>query len=268
MSTPNSDDIQPTNSRFYEHPSGEMIARVQTSGSNNEILHIGNTKVHRDSFVAAFGGTLNPGLVPAPSRKFGNPSPLGLSALALTIFVFSLANIRARGVQNPSVVIGLAFFYGGFTQLAAGMWEIVVENTFPAVMLSSLGGFWMSWAALESNSFGIAESYSSSKDFDNMVGFYLLGWAIFMFMLTTITLRSTLAFFGLFLCLDFTFIFLAAGKFASSVACTKIGGYFGLVTACLSWYNAYAGLATKENSYFVPKPVFMPGAVTYMEKND
>lgn len=263
MSDQENVDLEKQDSSFYMHPSGNKIARVKTSGYNNEILHIGDTTVHKDDFMAAFGGTLNPGWGPAPSRKFGNPSPLGLCAFALTTFVLSLVNVRARHTSNPAVVVGLAYFYGGFIQLLAGMWEIVVENTFPAVALSSYGGFWLSWAAIETDAFGIVAAYADNKEeLDSVLGFYLIGWVLFTSLLVSVTLKSTLAFFSLFFFLDLTFIFLAAEKLASSAVCGKIAGYFGIITSFVAWYNAYAGMATKENSYFVVKPIFLPGAIT------
>jgi succinate-acetate transporter protein len=247
-------------SLYMRTNSGSKIARVTTSGDDDEILHIGDTKVFKRELIAAFGGDLNPGLHAPPSRKFGNPSPLGLCGFALTTFVLSLVNIRARGVANASGVIGLAYFYGGLIQLLAGMWEIVVENPFGATALSSYGGFWLSWAALETKSFGIAEAYADPADMNNVVGFFLLGWFFFTFIMLLCTLRSTVAFFGLFFSLDVTFLFLTINHLGNSPVCGKIGGYFGLITAAVAWYNAYAGLATKENSYFVVKPIFMPGA--------
>lgn len=240
---------------------GHRIARVTTSGDDEEILHIGDTKVFKHEFLAAFGGTLNPGLSRAPSRKFANPGPLGLCAFALTTFVLSLVNIRARGVSNPSGVIGLAFFYGGFIQLLAGMWEVVVENPFGATALSSYGGFWLAWGVLETKAFGIAEAYADPADLNNVVGFFLLGWFFFTTIMLLLTLKSTVAFFSLFLFLDITFLFLTISHLGHAPICGKIGGYFGLITAVIAWYNAYAGIANKENSYYVVKPIYMPGAV-------
>lgn len=240
---------------------GHRIARVTTSGDDDEILHIGDTKVLKHEFMAAFGGDLNPGLHAPPSRKFANPSPLGLCGFALTTFVLSLVNIHARGVSNASGVIGLAYFYGGVIQLLAGMWEIVVENPFGATALSSYGGFWLSWAALETKSFGIASAYTDADDLRNVVGFFLLGWFFFTFIMMMCTLRSTVAFFSLFFFLDVTFLFLTIENLGNSPVCGKIGGYFGLITALIAWYNAYAGLANKENSFFIIKPIYMPGAI-------
>lgn len=245
-----------------------QIARVTTSGDDNEILHIGDTKVFKHEFMAAFGGTLNAGLSAPPSRKFANPSPLGLCGFALTTFVLSLVNINARGVTAATGVIGLAYFYGGLVQLLAGMWEIVVENTFGATALCSYAGFWLSWAVLETNAFGVAEAYTNPDDFRNVIGFFLLGWFFFTFIMVMCTLKSTVALFALFFFLDITYLFLTIQQLGNSPVCGKIGGYFGLITAIIAWYNAYAGIATKDNSYFVVKPIYMPGTSLPLPKSD
>ena len=75
------------------------------------------------SRLPAFGGEFQPGLYkPVEGRKFANPAPLGLCAFALTTFVLSLINVGTRNLTEPNIVIALAFGYGGFVQLLAGMW--------------------------------------------------------------------------------------------------------------------------------------------------
>ena len=71
---------------------------------------------------SSFGGAFQPGLYKPPAYSFGNPVPLGLSGFALTTFLLSLINLGARGLDQPNIVIGPAFAYGGFVQLLAGMW--------------------------------------------------------------------------------------------------------------------------------------------------
>lgn len=79
-----------------------------------------NTAEYR---LPPFGGEFQPGLYkPVENRKFANPAPLGLSAFALTTFVLSCINMSTRDITEPSIVIGLAFGYGGTVQLLAGMW--------------------------------------------------------------------------------------------------------------------------------------------------
>jgi len=210
----------------------------------------------------AFGGEFQPGLYrPTTDRKFGNPAPLGLSAFALTTFVLSLVNVKARHLTEPNIVVALAFGYGGLVQLLAGMWEMAVGNTFGATALSSYGGFWLSFAiVLTPGGFDIQAAYSGAgagvNDFANAFGLFLIGWFIFTFILLICTLRSTVAFFLLFFFLDMAFLLLGIGYLqatdgAPDTKIIKAGGWFGLFAAFTAWYNALAGIADDSNSFFV-----------------
>ena len=78
-----------------------------------------------ESRLPPFGGEFQPGLYKTVSdRKFANPAPLGLSAFALTTFVLSLINVRARGLKEQNLVVALAYGYGGLLQVLAGMWYV------------------------------------------------------------------------------------------------------------------------------------------------
>jgi len=209
--------------------------------------------------LPAFGGDFQPGLYRAPNRKFGNPAPLGLSAFALTTFVLSLINVGTRNIGEPNLVVAIAYGYGGLVQLLAGMWEMAVGNTFGATALSSYGGFWLSFAIiLTPGGFEIVSALEakSAGTFYNSFGLYLMGWFIFTTLLLVCTLKSTVAFFGLFFTLDLAFLMLGIGylhygEAGPNAGCIKAGGVFGLLAAFLAWYNALAGMADDSNSFFV-----------------
>jgi uncharacterized protein len=91
----------------------------------NPLAHINTGDSAR---LPAFGGEFQPGLYrPIAHRKFANPAPLGLSAFALTTFVLSLINVRARSLTEPNIVVALAWGYGGLVQLLAGMWYVTSQ---------------------------------------------------------------------------------------------------------------------------------------------
>lgn len=80
---------------------------------------------------------------------------------------------------------------------------------------------------------------------------YLIsGWFLFTGFMTVGTIRSSIAFFGLFFLLTLTFMLLAIGFYnGENVHFIKAGGVFGLFTAAFAWYNAIAALWNQENSY-------------------
>jgi succinate-acetate transporter protein len=250
------------------HTNGNTNGNVQNRGydyGGNPLAHMNTGDSAR---LPAFGGEFQPGLYrPIKHRKFANPAPLGLCGFALTTFVLSLINIGVRGVTVPSIVIGAAFGYGGLVQLLAGMWEMAVGNTFGATALSSYGGFWISLAIiLTPGGFQIADTYAEEGvNAENYaLGYFLAGWFIFNTMLLICTLKSTVAFFLLFFFLDLAFLFLFLAHLYPSaegeihVPLNKAGGYFGLFSAFLAWYNALAGLADDSNSFFVVPVAHFP----------
>ncbi|KAK6458062.1 GPR1/FUN34/yaaH family-domain-containing protein [Scheffersomyces xylosifermentans] len=233
----------------------QNVSKIKTAGDGDEFIVIGNQKFYRHELMSAFGGTLNPGLAPPPKHQFANPAPLGLSAFALTTFVLSMFNAQAMGITTPNIVVSLAAFYGGAVQFLAGVWELAIGNTFGGTALTSYGAFWLSYAAINIQSFGIIKAYADTDQLANAVGFFLLAWAIFTFILTLCTLKSTAAFCALFSCLTITFILLAAGEFTGKVGVARAGGVVGVITGFLGFYNAFAGVANPTNSYFTAWPI-------------
>lgn len=235
------------------------IGRVHVSGESNEYVILGNHKYYTHELMRAFGGTLNPGVAPHIDVGYGNPAPLGLSAFAMTTFVLSLTNAQAMGIEIPNIVVGLACFYGGMVQFFTGIWELYLGfSDFAALALTLYGAFWLSFAAIRIEAFGIISAYDDPTMLANAVGFYLTGWAMFTFMLVLVTLKSTVAFFLLFFSLFITFILLAIGEFTGKVGVTRAGGVTGVITAFIAWYNAFAGVATPLNSYITAYSIPLP----------
>jgi len=157
--------------------------------------------------------------------------------------------------------MGLALFYGGLVQLLAGMWEFKTGNTFGAMLFSSYGGFWMSYAALFTTCFGFLNGYSTypngAKDLHDGLGIYLLAWCMFTLWNTFAAHRTTLALVVLLFCVVVAFLFLSIHQFTYvthptiSINCQEVGGVFGVMAALLAWYCAYAALLTKKNSLVI-----------------
>ncbi|KAG0585055.1 hypothetical protein KC19_3G254200 [Ceratodon purpureus] len=196
---------------------------------------------------------------PAPAPhvvRIANPAPLGLCGFALSTFTLSCYNAGIFGISLSTpvnVAVGLAVFYGGIAQLLAGQWEFVTGNTFGATAFSSYGAFWLAWAVIQIPWFGVKAAYVASgheDDFIQAVSIFLLAWTIFTFMMWLGTLRANIALSALFFCLTITFMFLCIGDFKRSHSWKRAGGSMGIITACIAWYIALAGILTHENSYF------------------
>lgn len=118
----------------------------------------------------------------------------------------------------------------------------------------------MSFACIFIDFFGIEAAYTTG--FDDALGIYLICWGVFTFLLLLCTLKSTVMFFSLFFFLTITFVLLAIGYFrheeSDSVKLNKAGGYFGIITAAIAWYNALAGIVEKHNSFFAVPTMPLP----------
>jgi succinate-acetate transporter protein len=184
--------------------------------------------------------TNSPTTQTAPAPTFGSliadPAPLGLAGFALTTFMLSTFNAGILPKSAEVAILGVALFYGGLTQLFAGMWEFVKGNTFGALAFSSYGAFWMSLWYL------IVHAHLAKPDAANGVGIFLLAWTIFTVYMTIVTMRISGLLFTLFSVLLVTFAFLTAGNFMSNPSIVHIGGYLGLLTAFIAWYASFAGV--------------------------
>jgi uncharacterized protein len=172
-----------------------------------------------------------------PARPVADPAALGLGAFAMTTFVLSCFN--AGLVSDPrleAVVLPLALFYGGLTQLLAGMWEFYNGNTFGATAFSSYGAFWLAFAGyvqFVAPGLPLVSAHTAT-------GLFLLAWTIFTVYMTVAALRVSGAVLLVFVLLDVTFVLLTWGAFADAASVAKIGGWFGILTALAAWYASFA----------------------------
>lgn len=188
-----------------------------------------------------------------------NPGPLGLCGFALTTFVLSCYNAGIFGVHIGSpvnVIVGAAVFYGGVAQGLAGMWEFVAGNTFGATAFTSYGAFWLSYAAILIPGFGVVSGYGNDLGvLSHALAIFLLAWTIFTMIMFVASLRTAGGLIALFFCLSLTFLLLTIAEFGSFTLVKRAGGFVGIITAVIAWYNALAGLLYSQESPLLTLPV-------------
>ncbi len=191
---------------------------------------------------------------PAVATAVADPNPLGLSALALTWFIFSLVNIGVVPAGGGAkVVLAVALVYGGLTLLLAGMWEFRAGNTLGATAAASFGAFWLSYVVLLTPGlFGISNTAIEYRP----MGVYLLGWAIVTAILAIASLRTTVAFAAILVLLFLTFLLLGVAQLTDNDALTALGGWLGILTALVAWYTALAGLLRTVSRGAIALPVY------------
>lgn len=98
-----------------------------------------------------------------------------------------------------------------------GLLEFFLGNTFPFVVFVSFGGFWLSFATLNSSFYGIQTAYgataaegSATVAYNSGLAFYLVFWAVLCFIYFIISLRTNVVFAIIFISVDLAFALLAA----------------------------------------------------------
>jgi uncharacterized protein len=194
---------------------------------------------------------------PAAAPPVADPAPLGLAAFALTTFMLSGHNANFI----PDLMwVGLALFYGGLTQLLAGMWEFRNNNTFGSTAFSTYGGFWLGLGAfvILAEATKLGGTLTGKNDVANGLAWFLIAFAIFNFYMLLWSTRVNLAVFGVFLTLQITEILLAIGFFVAAhrgvaptgaeVGWIRAGGWAGVVTAAVAWYTSAALVLAAMNN--------------------
>jgi succinate-acetate transporter protein len=174
-----------------------------------------------------------------------DPAPLGLAAFALTTFLLSGHN---ASFIPDAIWIGPALFYGGLTQLLAGMWEFRNRNVFGATAFSTYGGFWLGLGSVVVLA-DVSKTFAASlagANLTNALAWFLLAFAIFNTYMLLHSMRVSVAVFLVFLTLEITEIVLTIGFFNLSHGGTEwwlhAGGWCGIVTAAVAWYTSSAGV--------------------------
>jgi succinate-acetate transporter protein len=185
---------------------------------------------------------------PTPPLSAGvglaDPGPLGLAGFAGTTFFLSVVNTNMLGASVQGVVLGLALFYGGLAQFAAGMWEFAKGNTFGALAFTSYGAFWLSFWYLLNH----LPANVNPVDLLHGVGLYLLVWTIFTTYMSVAATRVSGAVLVVFVLLALTFLALTIGWLSESPATFEkngsawihLGGWLGILTAIAAWYTSFA----------------------------
>lgn len=163
--------------------------------------------------------------------KLGNPAPLGLACLALSLWLWSMVNAGWFDAGSMGLVLAVAFAFGGTAQMLAGVLAFARGDSLGTLAFTSYGAFW--W------SFALFVYFLGSGVPGAFVGWYLLLWGVITFYLWIASLRSATAVMLVYLALWVTFVLLALGEWGVAGLRT-LGGYTGLATAAIAFYASAA----------------------------
>jgi len=179
-----------------------------------------------------------------PWHGFGNPTPLAIAAFSTTLTTLSLALMEWRGVTITNVFIANFVFYAGITMIITAQWELVLGHTFPYVVFSSFGAFYLGFGAISIPSLGVIAAYGDDVEMlNNAFGFYLSIWTVLIFVFLIGALRTNVVFINIFVLVLIAFILLTTSFFRladgfteSGIALKKAGGYFAFFAGLHGWY--------------------------------
>ncbi len=178
----------------------------------------------------------DPATVNQLNKSFlADPASLGLAAFGFTTFLLSFVNAGILSGSAVSVVMPLAFAYGGFAQLLTGAFEMRRGNTFGFTAFTSYGSFWFFY--------GLLIIFADMKIIaisNAALGVALILWGVFTLYMWVNSLRLNLALNLVFLFLWLTFIFLGFGAYFAITDLTRVGGILGFLTAFFAVYTSFA----------------------------
>ena len=175
------------------------------------------------------------------SDKTANPAPLGLLGFGMTTVLLNLHNSGLFPLD--SMILAMGIFYGGLAQIIAGIMEWKKNNTFGTTAFLSYGLFWLTLVFL----LVFPKTGMAAAPTKLAMGFYLLMWGIFTFVMFIGTLRINRALQFVFASLTILFFLLAIRDFANNTTVGYIAGYEGIVCGCSA---IYAGLAQVLNEVY------------------
>lgn len=247
-----------------EMPKPYPTMSQQSFRHDDNNIYINEIPIDKNEFITAFGGALEVGARPETSgfRDYANPVPAGLAAFSASAMSLGFILMRARDVTHSNVLLGAFLTTAGVVDLIVGVLCFIIGNSWAACTFLMFGGFWSSYSFLLMNVGNIVEAYSSTKEYQEAIAFYILPWCIFSFALWLCTLKSTVSLTSLMFSIWLFLTLITISYFTASVATFKATGFFCILAGLLGFYNTYAGLADKTNSYFVLSSIPLPNYAT------
>jgi succinate-acetate transporter protein len=182
-------------------------------------------------------------LVEQEQATVADPVPLGLAALAATLFTIGTVYAGWFGLAAAPVAIPLALVYGGIGLFLAGMWAFRRGNVLMATALTTIGCFNASWAVLELLLINhTIPTLGTASGPSYVAGVYILTFWVIVGYLGLAALGTNRMIAGILLLLSLGFLCLGTGIWigGSHNWLMSIGGYCAIVAALLAAYESAA----------------------------
>ncbi|KAF4976854.1 hypothetical protein FZEAL_6538 [Fusarium zealandicum] len=200
-----------------------------------------------------------PNAVKGDLRKtFGNPTPMALAGFLLALMPLSCDLMAWRGAGNfGAASIPVYFFEGGLLMLISGIMEWILGNSYPAIVFSSFGCFYLSFGGILHPGFAAFSSYAppdakspaegmTTQGFNASLGFFILAMTILSIIYLICALRTNVVFVIIFVTLIPALLLLLGalwvwaedytGNTPLALTLCKSAGALLFVTCLAGWY--------------------------------
>jgi len=192
------------------------------------------------------------------NRRFANPTALGFVGFVISTFTFAMVLMGWGGASGFAPVVGIFFFVGPVLLVFAMVFEWIMGNFFPMMVMGLFAVFWLSFGLLQLPTLQLATAYASASDptglssheYNATVALYLIVWGFALFTFFIFTLKINTIFAMIFLLvsvaawvLSGAYWKVAAGDFEMAGHLQTAGGALLFVVAALGWYMCFIIMA-------------------------
>ncbi|KAL2136547.1 hypothetical protein VTI74DRAFT_3092 [Chaetomium olivicolor] len=199
--------------------------------------------------------------VPHPSdynKRFANPTALGFLGFVIPTFTFAMVCMGFGGAKGLTPVVGMFFFVGPVLLIFAMVFEWIMGNFFPMMVMGMFAVFWLSFGMLELPTLQLGAPYASgddptgfaSREFNSVIAIYLIVWGFALFTFFIFTCRINSVFAAIFLIVSVAVWVLSGaywmvswGNYHAAEKLQKTGGALLFVDALLGWYMCFIIMA-------------------------
>ncbi|KAK5122296.1 hypothetical protein LTR85_004207 [Meristemomyces frigidus] len=194
-------------------------------------------------------------------KRFANPTPMGFVGFVISTFTFAMVLMGWGGAAGLSGVAGIFFFVGPLLLTLATIFEWIMGNFFPMMVMSLFAVFWLSFGLLQLPTLELAAAYSAtgnaaegaaSKEYNSVIALYLIVWGFALFTFWIFTLKTNSVFAGIFLFVTIAAWVLAGayfqvgkGNYVLAGQLQKTGGALLFIVAALGWYMCFVIMAAE-----------------------
>ncbi|KAH6677637.1 hypothetical protein B0J14DRAFT_690144 [Halenospora varia] len=175
--------------------------------------------------------------------KFANPTPLGLVGFVIALTPLCCALMGWRGAGGGGAAeIGAYYWFGGGLQLIAGILEFVLGNTFPFIVLSSFGAFFLTFATTLTPFYNASGAYgTNSAEFHATFAFFPLWMGLLCLFYLICSLRTNAVFVLIFFQLVVALGLLAAGHWQTAAHELELAEKINMAAGAVAFVAAIAG---------------------------